>query len=90
MTINKKGYSLVIFAVIVVAALIIASVALFVFKQQTDKNEVSDNANMSNISAQEKSTNQQAVDTIENEIKDINLEDELPSSDLDEDINTLL
>ncbi len=91
MKINKQGFSLVIVLVSAAVVILISSVAIFVIRQQTDNQEVSNNTNLNkNISTQEKATNQQTVNTIENEIKDINLENELPSADLEQDINSLL
>jgi len=91
MKINKQGFSLVIVLVSAAVVILISSVAIFVIRQQADNQEVSNNTNLNkNISTQEKATNQQTVNTIENEIKDINLENELPSADLEQDINSLL
>ena len=55
MKINKQGFSLVIVLVSAAVVILISSVAIFVIRQQTDNQEVSNNTNLNkNISTQEK------------------------------------
>ena len=86
---KQQGFSMIIIVVAVTVLAVTVSAGIFVVNKQSYINK-STNTAESSAKQNSPSENKSTVKDIEDNINSVNLENELPSEDLENDINSLL